>query len=739
MKFSELNHSGATLPKADYNNRHRKYDAKRRKRATDVRPPDKRMIAWDGEGMDLSGDAPQHYVLFGCSARLDDPLVISDPTQTLSFYAIADYALETKAMYPDAYHVGFSIKYDQNMIVQTLRWFEKKRLYDDGEVWIKRDPVTKYKVEWVPGKRISITRIRTAHGKRVTAHIKIEDIYGFYTSSFKNAYRATFPDKTVSDVVSAGKDARGTQGWDELGAVIKYWREEIVELEELATGFRDLLWDNGFYLTQWYGPGAFANYLRRKHDLVRHEWGGKEENLPSPALHEAIKSAYYGGHFEQYQTGRAHQNVYGYDINSAYPAAFCTVPTLAEGGFWQELSYAECQTDPHSPSSALTVYYVKFRKKRDDAGWTYLPDPFPLPFRDERANVFYPPACEGWYWAPEVSAILGSQRWARTLTVVKGWRWVPKMRAYPWRDVIEPLFRTRLELKARKDPAQMVFKLGPNSLYGKMAQRVGYDEDTLTPPKAHTLCIAGYLTSWCRAQILRMIDVVDADQLIAVETDGIYLTATPEQIKERWPDIRFGKQLGEWGCDHYDDAVYLQNGVYMVQEGTDWKVKTRGLSKDALNESVVFGYINAMEANAAWSPLVLDNGKTFMGLGLTILRCRNEDGTVNGGKARHLHCRWFAETKEVSPSGAKTSKRLHSPRKCPACKSGLSLGSGLHQLVVNQRPRTKHVALISAPYRLPWERKGKEKWREQIGTPADREGELSRRPPRQRPRRTVRR
>src|SRR3546814_12962903 len=36
----------------------------------------RKIIAWDGEGMNLSGDdMPQHYVLFGCSADTENPMI----------------------------------------------------------------------------------------------------------------------------------------------------------------------------------------------------------------------------------------------------------------------------------------------------------------------------------------------------------------------------------------------------------------------------------------------------------------------------------------------------------------------------------------------------------------------------------------------------------------------------------------------------------------------------------------
>lgn len=696
------------------------------------RPADRRMIAWDGEGINLAGDGqPQSYVLFGCSARVDDPLVLSRPEGTLDFFDIADYMLETKERFPNAYHIGFSFKYDQNMIIQTLRWSAKRELYLNGSTWVRRDKDTRYKVSWVPGKMIGITRVRGKGNDRKTTHIKIEDIFSFYATSFIRAYQSTFPDAGHEEgwrEIVEGKASRGYNKWEDLAEIRRYWEYEIVALERLATGLRDILWNNGFNLTQWYGPGAFANYIRRTYNLIQHEWGGKEENLPSDALHYAIKCAYYGGHFEQYQGGRVRGKVYSYDINSAYPAAFTTLPTMREGGFWQELSYAECQKDAYAPKQPLTVYYVKFRGRDPEQHLFFQTKPMPLPWRDERGNVSYPPIVEGWYWSPEVSAILNSRRWNNRdskLYIVKGYRWVPADDSKPWADVILPMYAKRLELKAANDPAQMAFKLGPNSLYGKMAQRVGYDDDAKTPPKAHTLCIAGYLTSWCRAQILRMLDVIDDDQLIAVETDGVYTTAPPDQITERWSNVRFSKDLGDWGVEEYDEVIYLQNGVYLKRNGDKWETKARGVSASALTYERVSHYTQQCAAKEKWEPLVIEQGQQFLGLGLSILRATDGNGNLNSSKANRLHCVWVPDVKEIIPTGAASSKRSHHPICCQACKDGLSLDDGLHTLHIHQRGHNGR-GYVSYPYRLPWETKEVESWRYRVSDTTDRQSDVPR-------------
>lgn len=717
----------------DVAGRVRKFREKQGKR----RPENRRMIAWDGEGINLSGDGkPQHYVLFGCSARVDDPLMINNPEQDLDFYMIADYMLKTAEMFPRSFHIGYGFGYDQNMIIKSLRWTDKLKLYTNGEVWIRRGRGIRYKVQWVPKKMISITKVIGRGDARTSSYIKVEDIVSFYAAPFVKAYEKTFPDiatdSTWQEILVRGKELRGQNKWENFPDILKYWKYEILAMERLATGLRDLMWDNGFYLLQWYGPGAFANYLRRTYKLVDHEWGGKQENLPNDSVHTAIKCAYYGGHFEQFQGGHVRDTVYGYDINSAYPAAFCYVPSMAEGGFWQELLDDDAAKDAIDPSSPMTVYYVRFKGRVPGQHSMFQTRPMPLPWRDERGSVSYPPMVEGWYWSPEVKAVLESQRWNNeysNLEITRAFRWVAANDTFPWKAMIEPMYERRLELKREKNPAEMVFKLGPNSLYGKMAQRVGYNEETFEPPKAHTLCIAGFLTSWCRAMILRIMDAMDDDQIIAVETDGIYSTATPEQVQARWPDIKFSKALGEWGMDIYDEVIYLQNGVYLKLEKGEWAAKTRGINASALTYERVTTYAEKCKAGEQWEPMLIDNGNQFLGLGLAVLRSTDATGTVISAKAGRMHCVWYPDTKEIIPTGAASSKRAHHPKFCNACKMGMSLNDGLHTLHIHMRGH-KGLGYKSHPYRLPWETKEKEQWRDQIGATSDRKSDVSRVPSR---------
>jgi hypothetical protein len=79
-----------------------------------VKPPDmidRKVIAWDMEGISLSGqEKPQHPVLFGCSEYVDTPL----EGVRLTMREMLEYIIEVGENNPHSIHVGYAFRYDAN-------------------------------------------------------------------------------------------------------------------------------------------------------------------------------------------------------------------------------------------------------------------------------------------------------------------------------------------------------------------------------------------------------------------------------------------------------------------------------------------------------------------------------------------------------------------------------------------------------------------------------------------------
>lgn len=676
-----------------------------------------RMIAWDGEGIDLSGPGrPQHYVLFGCSAESQSPLVIQRPDQKLTYKQIARYVCDIGSRYPDAKHIGYGFRYDQNMVVGTMPIAMRLRLQKYGIVGFRddEDRRIRYRIKVIWGKFIRFTR-ENLDGQKVS--VKIDDIISFFHLSFLKQYKQFFPDREDQTVI-AGKARRGVwSSFSDLPEIREYWQAEIAQMEEMATYFRDLMVSAGIYLSDWYGPGAIANFIRREHKLNEHEWGGKEQNLDS-RIHSAIKHAYYGGRFEQGIFGRIRGPIYGIDINSAYPFALTNVPTLREGGTW--VHTRNLNRNPNT----FGLYFIHYR----DAAYTsrrysypQRSDKFhPFPHRNRLHQITYPAITSGWYWGPEVHA--AKDAFPELIEVVEGYEWLPATDERPWKVILESLYEQRQTFKRNGNPAELAVKLAINSLYGKMAQRVGWDEETNSPPRSHTLCIAGYVTAYCRAMIYRVVSQIPVGSLVAIETDAVYTSMSPDSLTL---PTGIGKELGQWGLEGpYDELMYVQSGVYAAMSDGKWgKLKTRGFSAALVNPGALISYLQSLTSDRKWPLLQIEeHSSEFIGLGLAIQRSRNKAGSINEGKLAALHCQWYETTREIDPAGSH-GKRAHVQAMCPACREGFSGYDAPHLLVSNHGIVEAVLSAVtgngklpewnkySAPHLLPWETKEREPWR----------------------------
>lgn len=702
--FTPYHHGGDPRPRKHADNKAR-YKAARQERITNTR-----FIAWDGEGLNQRGAGkPQDYVLFGCSVYPDNPLMISGASERLAFLQIAEYICDVGSRHPGAKHIGYGFNYDINMITGTLSPRRQIALYRGRRIWMRHNG-RKYSVEYIPGKFIVFNRYRES-GEH-DAYVRIDDCVSFFQSSFIKAYQSLSLAENDPDwhIVIEGKAARGEGTYEDLPTILRYWQAEIVRVERLIARLNELFVGADIYLNNWHGPGAIANYVRKEYGLKRHEWGGKEPNLDSNC-HDYIRHAYYGGRFEQGIMGRVSQAAYGLDIRSAYPHGFTFVPTLASGGEWHRI-------ENPTELKQFAVYRIHYEDSRY-VSKRNTPQPCnelqPFPHRDSEGSISYPPIVDGHYWGPEV--IAAKEIYPERITVFEGWEWWPDNQqdnGYPWRTVIEDLYRRRQEFKRAGNPSQYAIKIALNSLYGKQAQRVGWKTETMSPPDSHTLCIAGFVTSFCRAMIYRVVAQIPVGSLIAIETDGIYTSTDPATLNLPTGE---GEWLGQWEIEHYDEIMYVQSGVYAAKLEGDWvKLRTRGFNAADIDGDMLGLYLQTLTPEGKWEPLSLDQREShFVTIGDAINRSRNSKGAISDKRLWMVHCVWEEKTREIDPAGK--GKRAHMKAYCDACAAGLSAYDAPHVLTY-RNPRFSAAVLRSikskgiiplpewqpsSPHFLPWE------------------------------------
>lgn len=636
---------------------------------------DRDVIAWDMEGMSLSGDdKPQHAVLFGCSHEPDKALL----DQNLATVDMLDYIVDVGSRNRGALHVGYHFRYDSNMILKDLPVRGVRKLWRQNVVKFVAGEFC-YIVQYFPGKKFTVTRGRTfkrvknQHDpSRVT--VTIYDYSSFFGgAAFLNACENILKtDLSARDrqTIKHGKAARGSNSWNDIDEVVHYWRREIELIARTFAKFRDVMCQAGFALREWYGPGALANYINSAHELKPHIAGAQHTKtgaLPDE-VHEASKVAFSGGRFEAFRVGYVPGPIYGIDINSAYPDALTAIPSLSpKHGKWTHIAKP-------SKIERFGVYRITFHAPNASA-IEYRP--MPLFYRDPRGLITYPAHVHGWYMSPEASIV---QRMPG-VTIHEGWYWDHDGTSYPWQFLHE-MYERRQRL-GKDNLLSIPFKLGPNSLYGKYAQTVGWNEKERTPPRWHALPIAAWVTSMCRAKLWNVIQQIP-DKVIAVETDSVYTTVDPSTL-----NIPLGDALGQWGVDEYEAIIYLQSGMYLTQREGEWRgVRSRGVSRGEFQADSLVEHLRDLEPGSEWPPYTITTKPRFIGMGSALATKNFADNWRT----------WQPQRKGISIGDA--GKRRHHHQFCGACERGIRPIDGAHPTFIAS---TSDGVEVSHPRALPWE------------------------------------
>ncbi|HET7414752.1 MAG TPA: DNA polymerase [Arthrobacter sp.] len=633
------------------------------KRDVTIPPEDREFIAWDGEGA-RDGNR-QNYVLFGCSK--------GDYIQGehLTTRRMLEFIISVGKAHPGAWHVGFAFEYDANMILRGLSCEHLIRLRDRGAV-----RYLKYRIEHIPHKWLQVTEYgpEWEFNKRDRCTVRISDVWGFFQSSFVKALRQYIPDDPLMihiEAIEAGKEDRNNFTYERIDSIREdYWTPEIKLMERLVYKLRELLYSVDLRIKNWHGPGVLANFAYRKYKIKEHK------RDCGPFVYDAARYAYAGGRFERFLIGRFTDG-FGLDINSAYPYAISQLPSLAEG-VWSHVRH---------PSSIVEfgVYHVRMR------GSIVSSTAAPVFHRDSAGNISYPWVTEGWYWSPEVALL----RNVPGVEIIEGWEYTDwETRPFAF---VKDIYADRKRMKASGIGAQIALKLLLNSLYGKMAQRVGW-ERTGRAPTWHQLEWAGWVTSATRAKLYAVMARIPQDRLIAVETDGIYTTMSPAEL-----GIEHSSELGGWEVTPFRELMYVQSGMYSKQ-GLDgeWSTKYRGLDAKSLDEKSIAAYLKLLTPKTAhdWPTL---SGPTTRFVGYRQALWREAQGM---GPMKAHHCRWEHDTKDMQ---AATGKRAHSPELCSACKHGGSAYETPHGTVIRSRSLR---AEMSHPHDIPWLEDDRPEWRD---------------------------
>lgn len=513
-------------------------------------------VAWDGEGI---GRGKKHeYVMLANSAG--DSLTDSHGLRT---YRALDLLAKGFHKHRHAIHVGFAISYDVNMMLRDLPKETLKALWNDETVDWRRGS-TLYTLTYRPRKFFIVERRH--HGQTMKG--TLWDVWPFFQGPFVSALeKYGVADDEIRADMRRMKSRRATFRMRDLDSIALYNRDELRYLVQLMQKLHASLDSAGLVLSRWDGPGAIAAAM-----LEQFKFRDSISAFAPDAALDAMQHAYYGGRIECLQYGRTRATIHHYDINSAYPAAMRSLPCRSlDCGEWRFIKGGALG---RITSSRFALYHVR---------WSFGEAPlYPFPWRSANGGVYFPPAGEGWVWTPELLAAKNVPALWRGVTVLARWEWISscqhKEKPCEW---VNRIYLERQRAHARGDGAEHALKLGLNSAYGKLAQRVGaqYDErfQHWRLPPYHDMAGAGWITSTVRAQLFQAA-MYAPEQVLMLATDGIY-SLVPLPL-----DVSTIKELGAWSYETHPGATIVQSGVYfLATDGKDYDVYSRGFDADTLD------------------------------------------------------------------------------------------------------------------------------------------------------------
>lgn len=618
---------------------------KRKGRRKDSNVKTRPFVAWDGEETRDCG-----YCLFGSSYG------IRARKRSLSTREMLEVIIDTGKAVPNAFHVGFAFFYDVNQILKDLSKLRMAVLHKTGRVsW------EGYSIEHIPHKIFIVSKFDEETGKKIK--VRIDDVFSYFRTRFDKALiKYGIGDEETRRDITEGKDKRQDFYWEDIDYIERYWEKELKLLVELMDRIRKDVHGAGYEIGQWHGPGALASYALRKHDMSQFKRETSEKLLP------AVLSAYSAGWFERFQAGVHDGEVYTADINSAYVYAISLLPNLAVG----EWSHVDNPDQSVVRNTRFGLYHIELKGGFSQFLGQCHGIPGPLPVRQRSGTIAHPVSAEGWYWSPEAALVAGR----KDVVITEAWLFDDDG-SHPFEWVAED-YEHRLHLQQIGNPAEKVIKWMLASLYGRLAQRVGWNEKTRKPPAWHQLEWAGFITSMCRSMCYRVaMDVSRRGGLVSIDTDGVMSTVP---FREATLQNGTGSGLGQWKLEKYFGLIYIQNGIYWLKgEDGEWEEpKLRGIPREQVKDES-----KALEALAG-DGLIHLTKNSFIGVGQALNTTWDRWRTWE--EREHVI--------DVNYSG----KRQHTKVTCRACKKGYTMTECLHDLAP-----VPADTIESMPHVLPWQ------------------------------------
>jgi hypothetical protein len=458
-----------------------------------------------------------------------------------------------------------------------MKYRNRKQL----DIWKLRNPKE-------PWERYSPTGpyVLDKDGKKqldYVAHITLFDTRPFFQQSFVKAAdflvkigKANPADFEFMKEMKGKRDRFSNEPLEQIKA---YTELELQYLALMITELRQILHDiklecapnmRPIHISSWYGPGAVARVFLENLNIIKNHYGDHVNALNPSPIQKAAHHAFSAGNIQLMKVGHAPDlQLYSFDIASAYPHSISQLPSMKDGKWtkfvdnkFSSLAQLRASIEAASPVSMFHLDYqfpLYEHFDKDDWKEVYIPW-YPLFFRSSSGAIFYPRRGDGWYMRDEALAAIAflehyipNVRWREDGTLItkqwehkdtyfivkEGWLFYPRDPSEKPFAFLHEIYNQRMQYKRAipYDAREKFYKLPPNSIYGKMAQRIGgmkTKEGWKAPPTANPFYAAATTANYRR----RLVEagLLDPHPVVAIMTDGIVtdrrLEGLPNVVQE---------------------------------------------------------------------------------------------------------------------------------------------------------------------------------------------------------------
>ena len=430
--------------------------------------------------------------------------------------------------YRNGNFICYNLKYETGALLYHLPKTVKQSLYDTGKAdW------EGLRVFFLPYKHLRFTRGKNS--------ISFWDIYPFYRMSLNAASEKYLGKRKENMEVSHFTP----KIWkDNRAEIVSYCKQDASLTVELYRKIEDRFASLGVHFKRLYSPAYVSmKYFIKHSDIVT-----LDEILPAhPRLVKYAAFSYRGGKFEMVQRGKG--RFWEYDINAAYPFEIRNLV---------DIRGARVDISPeYQPKACYGFLHCKIS----------IYDDLYHPVSMNKNGVYVYPIGEFEAYITKAEYEYLIRHGAKV--EIKDACWIyPKKLSYPYRKVIDTLYRERAKHKV-SDPAMYnLFKVILNSFYGKMVQRPLLRGERFFVSSGWNIIYGAIITANVRIRISE-IQQKYKDSVVAVHTDSV-ITTKPI------PGMNGSKIIGDFALTEKGNGVMILCGLYQIGD----KVRTRSFRLD---------------------------------------------------------------------------------------------------------------------------------------------------------------